>query len=150
MLNKAKITVLGFLHFQVMEHGQQPKTIRFDLDRDLKLDVGQLPYIRPSMKVTEQWSEIEYGYVDNPGLILFSALAPSFDSIPTPEEREATLNVIIELAVVVNGTPIPYAKIRPGDPSGPFEPLNETIRYVVRCRQGTAKLTYVVIPDTAL
>lgn len=117
---------------------QQPVDFPNCFTRILKSDDAR--FIRPDLKVGEEWKEVNTGWVEDVGLLVIVNNEGKFLKVnPTAEEQKAISERVVEITcnVACADWLIPAGESFMGSPAG---------KVFVRCRKGTAKVTVMAYP----
>lgn len=136
---KAQMTVVSSVYFQSPE--EQPIQTEYRYTRPLASE--EQPYAR-SLKVGPEWVLLDCGWVREAALVVLENLEGTrLQKVPTEEERVSIDSRVVEISFS-RQDPSPALTVRPGG-GCQFEPTELTsIR--VRCRDGVAKCSLLIIP----
>jgi hypothetical protein len=150
------VVVESVYHQRTGEQPIQVRPSRFERD----LTDPEQPYVR-EFRADSEWKSLDNGWIEESGqLVLHNLEGSGLTAIPTPEERQAILDRVVELGVAIPteddgrrtqwSAPRPpwpvatFAWIRPGE-SCRFEPYQVSM-IRVRCRPG-AKCLLTLLPE---
>lgn len=91
-----KITIIEIVYYR--RYAQQPTCVeaRYTLPRDSE---NQQPYVRTNVEASEEWKELDTGWVDEVGMIFVrNDTGKALQVIPSDEEKQALTAQIIELS----------------------------------------------------
>lgn len=110
----SRVVVLEKVVFQAAT--DQPISADNKFCQFLKSD--EQPYVRRMKVKPEEWQKLDHGWVGIASQLLIVNEAPSFQRIPTPEERASASACIVQLGIISplgRGSPtVPFSQIRPG------------------------------------
>jgi hypothetical protein len=146
------------------------QSVRYQQPMDQPYDLKIQPFIRKviseeqpysrDLKIGEEWQAIDTGWITKVGLfVIFNKEGRNLSIQPTPEEKTAIKNRIIEIGVLVNENnsirdmhcdnkmikPIIILKILAGE-TQQLTPV-QMDQLVFRCKNGEAKCTITVLPE---
>lgn len=139
---RPRFTVTGsVVHQQPGEQAKQAPRSRFYR----WLDQDQDPYER-TVKVGEDWTPLDLGWVGTEGslLLLANATRATFTVRPTREQLADLYSKVLEVGLLVKGVVTDFAEV----------PVGEDLRlsprrldaYRVRCRSGQGKYSIFLVP----
>lgn len=99
------------------------------------------PYRRPRMKLTEEWADLDIGWVEKPQLVIVTCPYPQFADRPTERARKEAYSKVVELGVETNGVTQPFGSLRPGS-SVLLAPIG---RWKLKAAAGTAVADVFVV-----
>lgn len=154
----ARLTVVEHVYHEPTDSEGTDYTRSYQ--RVLKTD--EVPFTRPRFITHRDWQPLETGWVRGAGhLYILNDEQPSFQKMPSPEERAEVGRKIIEVGVLpmvkddkrrtMHSAPAPVPDITPCWLIPPGETLRATpadvARLYLRCPAGPARCTIVVIPE---
>jgi hypothetical protein len=138
---KDRMTVVEKVYYQQV--GDSPTSFEFSFSRDL---TSHEQVYRRQCKAERDWEPLDYGWIKEVGTILIqNEEGKRLFVNPTEEEKADTASRIIEVSCIC-GLEIPSGwLVYPGET---FRGSTECLgRVRIRCREGTAVFTVIVIPS---
>lgn len=97
---RCRLTVLHTTYYQAP--GQEPTSVECNYGDWLQTD--EQPYSR-RITVGPDWVPVDLGWIRDPGYVVITNEAPTFRTLPTPEERADAYARVVEVGVEVPSPP---------------------------------------------